>query len=81
MPIRAVLWDIDDTIFDYARADRTGMRPHLEAEGLPDGYDAATRPSAVGASSPIALGAASPPARPTARGSAATGCGPSSAGS
>ncbi|WP_328319840.1 HAD family hydrolase [Streptomyces sp. NBC_00388] len=38
MTIRAVLWDIDDTIFDYTRADRTGMREHLRAEGLPDGY-------------------------------------------
>ncbi|MEV6790528.1 HAD family hydrolase [Streptomyces sp. NPDC051320] len=38
MPIRAVLWDIDDTIFDYTSADRTGMRRHLRAEGLPDGY-------------------------------------------
>ena len=39
MPIRAVLWDIDDTIFDYASADRIGMSKHLENEGLPDGYD------------------------------------------
>ncbi|TQK51611.1 putative hydrolase of the HAD superfamily [Streptomyces sp. SLBN-118] len=39
MPIRAVLWDIDDTIFDYSRADRAGMQRHLEAEGLVDGYD------------------------------------------
>ncbi|MER5463877.1 HAD family hydrolase [Streptomyces sp. NPDC002668] len=39
MPIRAVLWDVDDTIFDYASADRVGMRRHLKAEGLPDGYD------------------------------------------
>jgi putative hydrolase of the HAD superfamily len=39
MPIRAVLWDIDDTIFDYARADVTGMREHLTAEGLVDGFD------------------------------------------
>ncbi|MGW1203382.1 HAD family hydrolase [Streptomyces cyaneofuscatus] len=38
MPIRAVLWDIDDTIFDYASADRTGMRLHLEGEGLPEAY-------------------------------------------
>ncbi|THA63602.1 HAD family hydrolase [Streptomyces sp. A0642] len=38
MPIRAVLWDIDDTIFDYSGADRIGMRKHLEAEGLPEGY-------------------------------------------
>lgn len=38
MVIRAVLWDIDDTIFDYSGADRAGMRAHLEQEGLPDGY-------------------------------------------
>ncbi|MFI1810651.1 HAD family hydrolase [Streptomyces sp. NPDC020422] len=38
MTIRAVLWDIDDTIFDYARADHDGMRAHLTAEGLVDGY-------------------------------------------
>ncbi|MFD5140574.1 HAD family hydrolase [Streptomyces sp. NPDC058378] len=39
MPIRAVLWDIDDTIFDYSGADRAGMHQHLESEGLPAGYD------------------------------------------
>ncbi|MEV0783105.1 HAD family hydrolase [Streptomyces sp. NPDC050423] len=39
MPIRAVLWDIDDTIFDYSGADRAGMHGHLEREGLPEGYD------------------------------------------
>lgn len=38
MGIRAVLWDIDDTIFDYSGADRIGMRKHLEREGLPEGY-------------------------------------------
>jgi putative hydrolase of the HAD superfamily len=38
MPIRAVLWDIDDTIFDYTGAARTGMRRHLESEGLPEAY-------------------------------------------
>ncbi|MFF1464994.1 HAD family hydrolase [Streptomyces sp. NPDC058330] len=38
MAIRAVLWDIDDTIFDYSGADRTGMRAHLEREGFPEGY-------------------------------------------
>jgi putative hydrolase of the HAD superfamily len=41
MPIRAVLWDIDDTIFDYASADRTGMQQHFAAEGLPRGYGSA----------------------------------------
>ncbi|MEU8765261.1 HAD family hydrolase [Streptomyces sp. NPDC048659] len=37
MGIRAVLWDIDDTIFDYASADHEGMRAHLAAEGLAGG--------------------------------------------
>ncbi|WP_225800180.1 HAD family hydrolase [Streptomyces sp. NK15101] len=41
MTIRAVLWDIDDTIFDYASADRTGMRAHLAAEGLLDAWGSA----------------------------------------
>ncbi|MCL2554922.1 MAG: HAD family hydrolase [Actinomycetia bacterium] len=36
MAIRAVLWDIDDTLFDYGAADRIGMRNHLDHEGLPD---------------------------------------------
>ncbi|MFI6688864.1 HAD family hydrolase [Streptomyces sp. NPDC050485] len=39
MAIRAVLWDIDDTIFDYATASRSGMRAHLAIEGLPRAYD------------------------------------------
>ncbi|NJP46726.1 HAD family hydrolase [Actinacidiphila epipremni] len=39
MAIRAVLWDIDDTLFDYDGAERTGMRHHLAHEGLPDAYD------------------------------------------
>lgn len=34
MPIKAVVWDVDDTIFDYAGADIAGMRAHLLAEGL-----------------------------------------------
>ncbi|MEU0781437.1 HAD family hydrolase [Streptomyces sp. NPDC006173] len=38
MSIDAVVWDIDDTIFDYTAADRAGMRGHLEAEGLLDGH-------------------------------------------
>ncbi|WP_328423007.1 HAD family hydrolase [Streptomyces sp. NBC_00443] len=39
MSIRAVVWDVDDTIFDYTAADRAGMRGHLLAEGLLDGYE------------------------------------------
>ncbi|MEU0602581.1 HAD family hydrolase [Streptomyces sp. NPDC006393] len=38
MTIRAVLWDVDDTLFDYTAADRAGMRAHLVAERLLDGY-------------------------------------------
>ncbi|GGR98180.1 MULTISPECIES: HAD family hydrolase [Streptomyces] len=34
MAIRAVVWDVDDTLFDYTSADREGMRAHLLAEGL-----------------------------------------------
>ncbi|MBT2423055.1 HAD family hydrolase [Streptomyces sp. ISL-22] len=39
MPIKAVVWDVDDTLFDYTGADRAGMRLHLAAEGLLDAYD------------------------------------------
>ncbi|WDV54794.1 HAD family hydrolase [Streptomyces coeruleorubidus] len=39
MSIRAVVWDVDDTLFDYTTADRLGMRAHLTAEGLLDDYD------------------------------------------
>ncbi|MGW1159557.1 HAD family hydrolase [Streptomyces sp. NPDC002519] len=38
MPIKAVVWDVDDTLFDYTAADRAGMREHLAAEGLLGGY-------------------------------------------
>lgn len=38
MTIRAVIWDVDDTLFDYTTADRAGMRGHLAAEGLLDGH-------------------------------------------
>ncbi|MGV9842939.1 HAD family hydrolase [Streptomyces fungicidicus] len=41
MAILAVLWDVDDTLFDYTSADREGMRAHLLAEGLMDGYASA----------------------------------------
>lgn len=39
MSIRAVVWDVDDTLFDYTAADRAGMRRHLTAEGLIEAYD------------------------------------------
>ncbi|MEV6498534.1 HAD family hydrolase [Streptomyces prunicolor] len=37
MTIRAVVWDVDDTLFDYTGADRAAMREHLVTEGLVDG--------------------------------------------
>ncbi|MGW7051004.1 HAD family hydrolase [Streptomyces sp. NPDC054887] len=43
MTVRAVVWDIDDTIFDYATADTAGMRAHLAAEGLLDGSESVER--------------------------------------
>ncbi|MDF3302563.1 HAD family hydrolase [Streptomyces tropicalis] len=43
MTIRAVVWDIDDTLFDYTTADRTGMGEHLAAEGLLARYATADR--------------------------------------
>ncbi|MFD4247854.1 HAD family hydrolase [Streptomyces sp. NPDC058525] len=38
MPIRAVLWDIDDTLFDYTGADAAGLSRHLEAERIAERY-------------------------------------------
>ncbi|MFF4010026.1 HAD family hydrolase [Streptomyces sp. NPDC001717] len=38
MPIRAVLWDIDDTLFDYTGADAAGLARHLEVEGIAERY-------------------------------------------
>src|SRR5262245_25477134 len=38
VPIKAVVWDVDDTLFDYTAADRAGMRVHRAAEGLLGGY-------------------------------------------
>lgn len=38
MPLHAVLWDIDDTLFDYTGSDRTGALRHLRAEGLLAAY-------------------------------------------
>ncbi|MEW9527239.1 HAD family hydrolase [Microbispora sp. NPDC049125] len=34
MTIRGVLFDIDDTIFDYSASEETGLIGHLTAEGL-----------------------------------------------
>ncbi|MGW6057997.1 HAD family hydrolase [Streptomyces sp. NPDC055189] len=47
MPIKAVVWDVDDTIFDYAGADTTGMHAHLTAEGIIERYETAERALAL----------------------------------
>ncbi|UGY93774.1 HAD family hydrolase [Streptomyces gobiensis] len=41
MPIRAVLWDVDDTLFDYTGSDRAGALRHLTDEGLLTQYASA----------------------------------------
>ncbi|RLU96699.1 hydrolase [Streptomyces griseocarneus] len=41
MTIRAVLWDVDDTLFDYTGSDRAGALCHLRAEGLLSRYESA----------------------------------------
>ncbi|MFG2136222.1 HAD family hydrolase [Streptomyces sp. NPDC048650] len=38
MTVRAVLWDLDDTLFDYTGSDRAGALRHLRAEGLVAAY-------------------------------------------
>ncbi|MCZ7416346.1 MULTISPECIES: HAD family hydrolase [unclassified Streptomyces] len=38
MAIRAILWDVDDTLFDYTGADRAGALRHLAEEGLLGAY-------------------------------------------
>ncbi|WP_344031760.1 HAD family hydrolase [Streptomyces luteireticuli] len=43
MALRAVLWDVDDTLFDYTGSDRTGIARHLAAEGLLTRYGTAER--------------------------------------
>jgi len=43
MSISAVVWDVDDTLFDYTTADRAGMRRHLVVEGLLDRYGSVER--------------------------------------
>ncbi|MGA5704276.1 HAD family hydrolase [Peterkaempfera bronchialis] len=34
MALAGVLWDVDDTLFDYTGAERTGILRHLTTEGL-----------------------------------------------
>lgn len=41
--IEAVLWDVDDTIFDFTGSERAGLVRHFEAEGLPSDQAAVDR--------------------------------------
>ncbi|MBQ0827985.1 HAD family hydrolase [Streptomyces tagetis] len=41
MGITAVVWDVDDTLFDYTTADREGLGAHLVAEGVLGRYGSA----------------------------------------
>lgn len=79
MATRAVLWDIDDTIFDYASAARRGMHVHLEAEGLPGAYASMEQALTTWDELTAYHWARFAAGRPTGRGSGATGCAPSSA--
>ncbi|MFD7509831.1 HAD family hydrolase [Streptomyces sp. NPDC059853] len=45
--VRAVVWDIDDTLFDYTGANEAGAREHFAAEGLPAGPEEIARWTAV----------------------------------
>ncbi|MEU4657898.1 HAD family hydrolase [Streptomyces sp. NPDC023723] len=47
MTIKAVVWDVDDTLFDYTTADREGIRSHLAAERLLDRYGTAEQALAL----------------------------------
>jgi putative hydrolase of the HAD superfamily len=38
MPIRGVLFDVDDTLFDYSTAEELGVLAHLRAQGLLDQF-------------------------------------------
>jgi putative hydrolase of the HAD superfamily len=43
MPIRGVLFDVDDTLFDYSASEETGLLTHLREQKLLDRFpDAAT---------------------------------------
>ncbi|MDH6224797.1 MULTISPECIES: HAD family hydrolase [Streptomyces] len=39
MTIHAVVWDVDDTLFDYRTADRSGIAAHVVAEGLSSAFE------------------------------------------
>ncbi|ETK33596.1 HAD family hydrolase [Microbispora sp. ATCC PTA-5024] len=47
MTIRGVLFDVDDTIFDYSSSEETGLIGHLTAEGLLDAFPSPAEAVAV----------------------------------
>lgn len=77
MSIRAVVWDVDDTLFDYTGADRAGMRLHLAAEGLLEAYESAEQAIVSWREITDVQWARFSAGRSTSRDSAGTGCGPS----
>lgn len=79
MSIRAVVWDVDDTLFDYTGADRMGMRLHLDAEGLLGAYESVEQAIARWRAVTDAQWARFSAGRSTSRGSGGSGCGCSSA--
>ncbi|WP_370081304.1 HAD family hydrolase [Streptacidiphilus sp. MAP12-16] len=38
MPVRGVLFDVDDTLFDYSASEKFGLLAHLTAQGLLDRF-------------------------------------------
>lgn len=81
MPIRAVLWDVDDTLFDYSGADRVAMARLLELEGLPGGWHTPDEALDGWRALTGRHWARFAAGRRTTRGSAGTGCGSSWDGS
>jgi putative hydrolase of the HAD superfamily len=39
MPIKAVVWDVDDTLFQYTAAEQAALRGQVVAEGLGDVFE------------------------------------------
>lgn len=78
MPIRAVLWDIDDTLFDYTGADRAGLAAHLAAEGIAERYGAPREALALWRRITDRHWERFAAGEGTFQGSAGTGCGSSS---
>ncbi len=55
LALEAVVRAVDDAIFDYATANRVGMRGHLAAEGRPTVGGERVVPSSPPAGTPVGL--------------------------